>query len=920
MPSEEVVRRRLLENVSAVEWGIVAWALLSSLLLVARPFDLAKSPFAGYVVQFVPAMAASLACLYASSRQQKRGEQLGWAFLGFGVGCMAASNAVSGILSNSPDFRSYWTPIAIIYGLGYPLLYAGVLIHAFLPIRHLPKPSLFLDSAAVTITASIAGAYLLDLWQLWPASMAAGTTPHHAILFPLLDLGILFCLVLILLSAPATLLHPAPLLILVAAVLYTSADLAMAFLSWRGEYAIGMRSDIGYVWAGVAVTIAAMQDWRPRRKPDQGVQLESAMKVPGQNQATEPSVPTRGGYLPYVHLLVTTLLISGFLMHRRFTVPSLGFGRIEETILVAVPVVGAIIVLRSLFLMLDNAHLYQSLQNFSKELESRVRQRTAELAGRNRELTALNAIVSTGEAALDPSEVLSKGIDVIRSALDCDFAAVWIEKPSHELGLAASVGLPNETPPSLRLLDPSMPSLLRVGTSADPVIMSGAEALRAGFPASLPPSIGHVAVASLNSNCQSGGVLAIGNRTERALSLEDLKLLHSSSAALGIAFTKATLYHEVKQQVDLDSLTTLFNHRYLHERLDAEIQRALRQNHKLAVAMLDIDNFKLFNDTYGHPAGDRVLRHVASILRGSCRAVDVVGRYGGDEFMVILLECGAQEAEAVANRILGRLEDQGFPVVPFSERIPIQLSIGIAICPDDSVDNREIISMADGAMYRSKFAGGGRVGLAGMIQHESQPWILRDTGFPILECLIAAIDNKDHYTRQHCEAVARYALLIADELSLSDEAKSILRYAGLFHDVGKIGIPDEILHKPGPLETHEVEVMQQHSLLGSLIAQEIAPLLNVSNLILHHHEHYDGSGYLHGIKGEAIPYLARIIAVADSFSAMTSNRPYRRALPVEMALEELRSKSGSQFDPEIIDVFLRSAAPKSMICGAKGVQ
>jgi putative nucleotidyltransferase with HDIG domain len=236
--------------------------------------------------------------------------------------------------------------------------------------------------------------------------------------------------------------------------------------------------------------------------------------------------------------------------------------------------------------------------------------------------------------------------------------------------------------------------------------------------------------------------------------------------------------------------------------------------------------------------------------------------------------------------------------------VPVRVSIGTAIYPLDSALRMELISLADAAMYASKRGGGNTATLA----HTTDSAFLaaQNTTFSVLEGLLNTVDAKDHYTRIHSEQVAQHSLALAELLGLGSEAKRSLRIAGLLHDVGKIGIPDRILRKPGPLNEEEGEAIRQHPLLGEMIIREVPHLTEILDAVKHHHERFDGSGYPRGAQGEQIPFMARVIAIADAYSAMTLDRPYRRALTNEEAVAELRKGVGGQFDPELVEPFIRA--------------
>ena len=351
-----------------------------------------------------------------------------------------------------------------------------------------------------------------------------------------------------------------------------------------------------------------------------------------------------------------------------------------------------------------------------------------------------------------------------------------------------------------------------------------------------------------------------------------------------------------------DGLTGLYNHRSLQEILTREVQRSNRSSRPLAVLMMDIDGFKAFNDTYGHQAGDVVLQRTAALLTKASRATDVVGRYGGDEFMAILPDTGREGALAVANRIIEFVEAERIHVAQGRD-VPIALTIGLAVCPDDTTNKQELVAYADVSMYEAKQVPGSAVALHG---HRPGDLIAyQDTPLGVLDSLVRAIDHKDRYTRRHSLQDADLAVKLGTALGLSEGTLRALRIAGLLHDVGKIGVPDHILKKPGPLTEEERTIMQEHVVIGKLIIHGVPNLLDVADAIAAHHERWEGGGYPQGLKGEKIPVLGRILAIADAYSAMVLDRPYRKALDREQAIAELRRGTGTQFDPALVEPFIR---------------
>jgi diguanylate cyclase (GGDEF)-like protein len=317
--------------------------------------------------------------------------------------------------------------------------------------------------------------------------------------------------------------------------------------------------------------------------------------------------------------------------------------------------------------------------------------------------------------------------------------------------------------------------------------------------------------------------------------------------------------------------------------------------------MMDLDGFKLFNDTYGHPSGDDVLRTIASLLSAIVRDSDIVGRYGGDEFMAVLPDTGSQGAVELSQRVRAALLESPY-LAPDGQAIPLHLSFGIASYPVDGRQVNELIGLADGNLYSSKQSGGDKITAAG--EGEDDVHGHGSGMFGVLDALVTAVDNKDRYTRQHSDDVTQFALAIARQLSMSDESLRVLRIASLLHDVGKIGVPDRILRKPGRLTEDELDLVKQHAMLSEIIVKEVPNLTEVMAAVGSHHERWDGSGYPRGLETTDIPLFGRILAVADAWSAMTSDRPYRKAMTPEAAREELVRGSGSQFDPSIVPVFL----------------
>lgn len=403
------------------------------------------------------------------------------------------------------------------------------------------------------------------------------------------------------------------------------------------------------------------------------------------------------------------------------------------------------------------------------------------------------------------------------------------------------------------------------------------------------------------------GVLALSKKERHGFYVtDDLDMLMTMASEAAVVIENAQLYAESKQRANTDELSGLFNHRCFHQRLDEEIARCSRFGETFSLLVLDLDLFKTYNDIRGHLEGDEILRLTSRQIKDSIRVVDIGFRYGGDEFAAILPHTSLDGARKAAERIRKRIE-----AVMDSKGAAITCSIGIASWPTDGVMREDIIRAADAALYYAKQTGRNRthlaseVALAEVLRMEAQP----DSKKAILStiyALAATVDAKDHHTYGHSKKVAKYATEIAEALGYSQERTDAIRAAALLHDIGKIGISDQVLGKPGPLSPEEWEAIHAHPNLSVAIVKHIDHLRGSLAAIQYHHERYDGTGYPVSLKGDNIPVDALILAIADAYDAMTSSRPYRNEkLTSEQALEELKRCAGKQFDPRIVDVFVR---------------
>jgi diguanylate cyclase (GGDEF)-like protein/putative nucleotidyltransferase with HDIG domain len=437
---------------------------------------------------------------------------------------------------------------------------------------------------------------------------------------------------------------------------------------------------------------------------------------------------------------------------------------------------------------------------------------------------------------------------------------------------------------------------------------------------------------------------------QQALRDTEQELLLTFAERAGIAMRNAHTLDQAQRLSVTDSVTGLPNQRYFHTRLDEELEKVRETGGSITVMMVDLDRFKVYNDSFGHAAGDVALKAAARTISSTMRREDVVTRYGGEEFVAILPGVDLQTAPIRAQEICDTLA-KVFMYNPKTIFAPLTASVGWATYPVDAKTRDELLNRADLAMYMAKKRG--RNCICGASELESVAALdsvlsevvaqlsTADTVGPgmvatlekrlgqianskhleelaegtlspnsegaleALNALAASIDAKDPYTSGHSQYVAQLAEDLAEMLQLSPAHRNQLRLAAILHDVGKIGVVDKVLLKEGKLDEDEKLIMRMHPVLGARILQPIKAFRQILNVVLHHHEWYDGSGYPDGLAGQNIPLHARIVSVCDAYHAMTSTRPYRQKRTQEFALAQLEAGKGTQFDPIIVDYFIQ---------------
>jgi diguanylate cyclase (GGDEF)-like protein len=332
---------------------------------------------------------------------------------------------------------------------------------------------------------------------------------------------------------------------------------------------------------------------------------------------------------------------------------------------------------------------------------------------------------------------------------------------------------------------------------------------------------------------------------------------------------------ELQRVSRADPLTGCLNRRGFEERLDAALAESVRGGRPLALVLVDLDDFKAVNDRHGHAAGDELLRWTVGAIAAAVRPSDAVGRLGGDEFAVLLGGAGHTDAELVAERVCESLGSR------------ISCTVGLACFPTDGADREELMQAADAVLIEAKQ---GRALNAAPGRRE----------LSFAAALAEAVDMR-MAPADHSSGVARVAAAIGARMDWSGDELSLLRMAGMLHDIGKVAVPDRILRKRGALTPTEYEEVKRHAAIGADIVGRIDGLQTIAPWIRHSHEHVDGSGYPDGLRGDEIPLASRILLVADAYDAMTTDRPYRSAMAPCDALTELRQWIGHQFDPSCVE-------------------
>jgi len=582
---------------------------------------------------------------------------------------------------------------------------------------------------------------------------------------------------------------------------------------------------------------------------------------------------------------------------------------------------------------------------------------------KSRHLTLLNNISRNTISTLSPEEMLANIAEQLDQGLTFDHMGIAIfDYASKEVVVRAEAGRRRGALNRRLVLSESLVGrVARTGRMS--VIRDFAEEENDVNPV-LDDSTSGVAMPILYAD-QLLGVLYVETVSPASFSEEDLPLLHTLADLIAGALHNALAFQKAQEEAITDGLTGVKTHRFFIDALSMEWKRSTRTGKPFTLALIDVDRFKSVNDFQGHLEGDLVLKRLGQIFEQGCRSTDVVARYGGDEFVILMPGTDAEQGLRLGQRLrCSVLADR------LLQEKNTTASFGLASFPLNGSTPQELIQIADASMYLSKHQGGNAISTGNELDvSEAKQWkrdvleaylgvtlkrlfstgpeafqdirqrleqlwqslattgattgisssdsgermpetpgALRPPRAAVIETittLALAVDAKDPFTQGHSQKVADHAALLAAELGLAEEEVEAVRLGALLHDVGKVGIPTAILTKNGPLDPAEWEAMKEHARLGDRLLEPLPSVAHIRRMVCHHHEMFDGSGYPGRLAGPEIPLGARIIAIADAYDTITSDRSYNKARTPEEALAELTRCAGAQFDPELVQLFVR---------------
>ena len=579
---------------------------------------------------------------------------------------------------------------------------------------------------------------------------------------------------------------------------------------------------------------------------------------------------------------------------------------------------------------------------------------------KSRHLTLLNNISRNVITTLNPDEMLAKIAEELEQGLDYSHIGIGLlDYSSKEIVIQAEAGQRKGALGRRLGLDGNVVG--RVARTGQMAVVTYQDPEKTEGVPVLEGSVSAIALPVVYAD-QLHGVLYVETDQNADFPQEEVLFLGTLADLISGALHNAYAFQKAQEQAITDGLTGVKTHRFFMEALSGEWKRSTRAGRSFSVVLMDLDRFKFVNDFYGHLDGDIVLQRVAHILDQNCRRSDVVARYGGDEFVILMPETDAEQSQQLAGKLRSWIASD-----PVLREKNVTSSFGVATFPIHGSTPQELIQVADASMYLSKHQGGNAVSTADHFNpDETKQWkrdvleaylgvtlkrlfttgpdafveihsrieqfarSLSETGqatsrpngnralktsassfeplppvvMDTLTSLALAVDAKDQFTQGHSQKVSGYAVLIAEAVGLTVTEIEEIRLGGMLHDVGKVGITESILNKCGPLNPDEWETMKRHVEYGAKLLEPLRGTERIRDMVAHHHEFFDGSGYPQGLAGSHIPLGARIVAIADAYDTITSERTYKKAHTPEEAFQELERCGAAQFDPELVRAFI----------------
>lgn len=847
-----ITRRRLW----AGSLALIAYVAVYSVVCELLPESFALTIISDVGVVLLEA-SVLLLCWLAYRRQKAIESRWVWLLLGLWV----FGGLVGDGLWGSYELRGAEVPFPgppdIAYLSAYVFSIAILTIVSWKSIDRLRSIESTLDASIFTLGAA---------GLAWPLVLSPAFDQYEPSLafwvdlaYPMLDLLLVFSFATVFFDLAASRYRPrwraSFWLVCVAFLLQVVSDSAYFRLVHTGtEYEAGSWLDLlcalSYALAGVAVLLGMRTE--TRLNTGRGLEADTALSL----HAPGPSSPVWRTIVPY---LTIPALAAMFVMQQDSG--GLRWDRNTRVLVVLGVAIVALLVIRQYVALVRNHRLNTDLAKISAEFENKV---TA-LADVNQRLADLNDSAHRLTSLRQPHAVARAGLEI---------ACTFTRSPGGWISLGDGESATVITRGSLERFDPS--------DSAATATAAVEGALRV-----LPLSI----------RDENLGTMWLVEPTSTA---QEADLLPMISAQLAGALDNAKGYEEALQLAEKDPLTGLFNHRGIHRRLAGEALRAQQAGTELSLIMIDLDDFKVLNDTFGHAAGDSVLRQVSDAIRVVLRHADLAGRVGGDEILLVLPNTGAEGAMQLSERLRVALAARPY-VTSGGQSIPVHLSLGVATLPKDAQSVGQLLEVADAHLYASKQRGGNTV--TGPSTDKSAQ--VEEKGIlGVAGRLLDAVGARDHYTRRHSEHVVHHALSLGKAVGLPEDSLRTLHVAALLHDVGKLGVPADLLRRPSSLSPEEDLMVREHVLIGPEVIMDMPRLAEVADIVSAHHEHWDGLGYPNETSGEDIPVLSRILAVADAYSAMTIDRPFRKSMTRSQACEELRRAAGTQLDPDLVQRFI----------------